>query len=772
MTHTNTFMRALGAILFLGMIAFPIDGLHAQLDVDTLEVSTATISAVQAGALDPFATSNLSVEDIRKQDAAQDVPFLLRLTPSAVVTSDAGHGIGYTALRIRGVDQSRINVTINGVPLNDAESQGVFWVDLPDLGSSMTGLQIQRGVGTSTNGPAAFGATVSVNTLGTLAKPGIRAVLGGGSFGSQRRTLAWNTGMLDGGWSFEGRASRITSDGWLDRATSDLSSLYGRVAKRWETGRLSLTTTLGHERTYQAWAGVPQVVADPESTDEDILNWVQGSGEYDYGADTIRVQDMLERRGQHNYYRYENEVDDYRQDHYQLHFDQTMGDWELGGVVFSTLGAGYYEQFRQGDDLSDYGFSPIVTNVLDSAGMLLGADTVFTTDVVRRRWLDNTLLGSSWTMSTSTDHVDHVYGVSSSTYEGDHFGELIWMSADAGAQPGDEYYRSVGKKRDLSLYGKWSGMQDDLRWHAEAQWRQVFYTTRGRDNDYSDIDVRDNLSFFNPKAGLTYLPSDDRQAFISLAVAHREPSRADYLDSPQDTPLRPERLVDLEAGGTLRGDNWAVGATVYNMSYTDQLVATGLLNDVGNPVRVNVEESYRRGLELEAGVQLTPEVRLDANATLSENKIADFEEIVYDYAEGFDYVNVVNHQNTDIALSPNAVAMGMLTWEAPSNSSMSGVSVSLIGKHVGRQYLDNTEDKGRSLDAFSTLDVVVRGERELPSGQNVVLSLFGNNLLDAMYSATGWTYSYRLGGASSTVTENYVYPQAGRHGFVTLAVEF
>ena len=772
MTHTNTFLRTLGAILFLGTTAFPIDGLQAQLNVDTMAVSTATISAVQADALDPFATSNLSVEDIRRQDAAQDVPFLLRLTPSAVVTSDAGHGIGYTALRIRGVDQSRINVTINGVPLNDAESQGVFWVDLPDLGSSMTGLQIQRGVGTSTNGPAAFGATVSVNTLSTLAKPGIRAVLGGGSFGSQRRTLAWNTGMLDGGWSFEGRASRITSDGWLDRATSDLSSLYGRVAKRWETGRLSLTTTLGHERTYQAWAGVPQIVADPESTDEDILNWVQGSGEYSYGADTVRVQDMLERREQHNYYRYENEVDDYRQDHYQLHLDQTMGDWQLGGVVFSTLGAGYYEQFRQGDDLADYGYSPIVTNVLDSSGILLGSDTVLTTDVVRRRWLDNTLLGSSWTMSTSTDQVDHVYGVSSSTYEGDHFGELIWMSADAGAQPGDEYYRSVGKKRDLSLYGKWSGMQNDLRWHAEAQWRQVFYTTRGRDNDYSDIDIRDNLSFFNPKAGLTYLPSDDRQAFISLAVAHREPSRADYLDSPQSTPLRPERLVDLEAGGTWRGDNWALAATVYNMSYNDQLVATGLLNDVGNPVRVNVEHSYRRGLELEGGVQLTPEVRLDANATLSENKIADFEEIVYDYAEGFDYVNVVNHRNTDIALSPNAVAMGMLTWEAPSNSSVAGVSVSLIGKHVGRQYLDNTEDKGRSLDAFSTLDVMIRGERELPSGPNVVLSLFGNNLLDAVYSATGWTYSYRLGGANSTVTENYVYPQAGRHGFVTLAVEF
>ena len=258
----------------------------------------------------------------------------------------------------------------------------------------MTGLQIQRGVGTSTNGPGAFGATVSVNTLGTLAKPGIRAVLGGGSFGTQRRTLAWNTGMLQDGWSFEGRASRITSDGWLDRATSDLSSLVRPCGQALgDRVDLSLTTTLGHERTYQAWAWRPPlIVADPESTEEDILNWVQGSGEYDYGADTVRVEDLLENRAQHNYYRYENEVDDYRQDHYQLHLDQTMGDWNFGGVVFTTLGAGYYEQFRQGDDLSDYGFNPIVTNVLDTTGSCWG-QTRFPTDLVRRRWLDNTLVG-------------------------------------------------------------------------------------------------------------------------------------------------------------------------------------------------------------------------------------------------------------------------------------------------------------------------------------------------------------------------------------------
>ena len=761
MTQPSVYFPRPTALLALAMF-FMTSVLKAQLDVDTLDVPTATVSAVQAGDQDPFAVTNLEVEDIQKQDAAQDVPFLLRLTPSAVVSSDAGHGIGYTSLRIRGVDQSRINVTINGVPLNDAESQGVFWVDLPDLGSSMTGLQIQRGVGTSTNGPAAFGATVSVNTLGTLAKPGIRAVLGGGSFGTQRRTLAWNTGMLQDGWSFEGRASRIESDGWVDRATSDLSSLYGRIAKRWETGRLSFTTTLGHERTYQAWYGVPQIVADPESTDEDILNWVQGSGEYNYGADTVRVADLLDRRAQHNYYRYENEVDDYRQDHYQIHLDQTLGDWNFGGVFYATLGAGFYEQFRQGDDLSDYGLAPLV----------MGTDTTFATDLVRRRWLDNTLMGTSWTVSRSTEAFSQVYGVSRSFYSGDHFGELIWMDFGTGAEPGDEYYRSLGEKTDLSAFGKWSGQVSDLRWHGELQARQVLYQTSGRDNDYSEIDIQDELTFFNPKAGLTWTPSETLQGFVSAAVAHREPARSDYLDSPQDTPLRPERLLDVEAGAKKRGERWAVGATLYNMQYTDQLVATGQLNDVGNVVRVNVADSYRRGVELEAGVQLTSSLRLDANATFAQNKIAQFEETVYDYDSNFDYVNTIVHENTDIALSPNAVAMGMLTFEAPEDGALAGLSVSLIGKHVGQQFLDNTSNEGRALAAYTTLDAVVRAERTLSTGQALTLSVFGNNLLDAMYSATGWTYSYRYGGPESTVTENYVYPQAGRHGFVTLAVEF
>lgn len=761
MTQSTLFSTGATGMLTLAL-SFLTPAFQAQIDVDTLEVATATVSAVQAGDQDPFAVTNFEAEDIQRQDAAQDVPFLLRLTPSAVVSSDAGHGIGYTSLRIRGVDQSRINVTINGVPLNDAESQGVYWVDLPDLGSSMTGLQIQRGVGTSTNGPAAFGATVSVNTLGTLANPGIRAVLGGGSFGTLRRTLAWNTGMLQDGWSFEGRASRITSDGWVDRATSNLSSLYGRVAKRWNSGRLSFTSMLGHERTFQAWYGVPKIAVDSESTDEDILNWAEGSYEYNYGADTVRINDLLDRRARHNYYRYENEVDNYSQNHYQVHLDQSFGNWSLGGVFYATLGAGYYEQFRRGDELSNYGLSPLV----------LGDDTTLTTDLVRRRWLDNILTGTSWTVSQTSGSISQVYGVSRSFYSGDHFGELIWMDFASGAEPGDEYYRSLGEKTDMSAFGKWSGHISKIRWHAEAQMRQVLYETTGRDNDYSEIDIRDDLTFFNPKGGVTWTPSETLQGFLSFAVAHREPARSDYLDSPQDTPLKPERLLDFEAGTKKRGDGWAFGATLYNMQYTDQLVATGQLNDVGNVVRVNVEDSYRRGVELEAGVQLTPAFRFDANATFSQNKIAEFEETVYDYSDDFEYENRIVHEDTDIALSPNAVAMGMLTFEAPEDGAFAGLSFSLIGKHVGQQFLDNTTNDNRSLDAYTTLDAVVRVERSLATGQNLTLSVFGNNLLDAMYSATGWTYSYRFGGEESTVTENYVYPQAGRHGFVTMAVEF
>lgn len=753
----------------------PTMWLHGQLDLDTLEVPTATVASVQAGKDDPFAVTNLAVEDIQKQDAAQDVPFLLRLTPSAVVTSDAGHGVGYTALRIRGVDQSRINVTINGVPLNDAESQGVFWVDLPDLGSSMTGMQIQRGVGTSTNGPAAFGATVSVNTLGTLAQSGIRAVLGGGSFGTQRRTLAWNTGMLDGGWSFEGRASRIESDGYMDRASSDLSSVYGRLTKRWETGRLSLTSTLGHERTYQAWHGVPQIATDPDATDQEVIAWVMGdsvvapSYEYTMGyeedwtpiVDTVALNDLVARRAQHNFYRYENEVDDYRQDHFQAHLDQAWGNWALGGVFYGTAGAGFYEQFRQGDDLDDYGFAPVV----------LGTDTTFTTDLVRRRWLDNTLIGTSWTASKRKGMFEQVYGVSASSYKGDHFGRVIWVDMSAGVEPNEQYYRSEGKKIDVSGFGKWSGELSSLRWHGEAQLRHVNYETTGRDNDYSEIFIKDTLTFFNPKVGLNWNPSDALRAFMSVAVAHREPARSDYLDSPQDTPLRPERLVDLEAGTKIRHENWAFGATVYNMQYKDQLASTGLLNDVGNPVRLNVEDSYRRGIELEMGFQATPVVRLEGNLTLSRNKVANFQEVIYDGLD-YDKTYVISHENTDLALSPNAVGMGIVVLEAPAESRLGGMSLSLIAKHVGQQFLDNTSDHNRALTAFTTLDAVLRAKRTMESGHDLTLSIFGNNLLDALYSATGWTYTTYFGGVEQQRINNYVYPQAGRHGFVTLAVDF
>ena len=750
------------------VFAFATATAYSQLDVDTLTVATATVSAVQAGEQDPFAVTDLSREDIQKQDAAQDVPFLLRLTPSAVVTSDAGHGVGYTALRIRGVDQSRINVTVNGVPLNDAESQNVYWVDLPDLGSSMTGLQIQRGVGTSTNGPAAFGATVSVNTLGTIAEPGVRAVLGSGAFGTNRRTVSWNTGMLQDGWSLEGRASRITSDGYVDRATSDLSSLYGRLAKRWETGRASLTTTLGHERTYQAWYGVPAIALSDTVDADDLRAWAANSYEYNYvdsssssAYDLARLEDLVANRRTHNYYQYQNEEDDYRQDHHQLHLDQQVGNWDLGAVVYATKGAGFYEQFRQDEDFTDYQLTPFI----------LGTDTVNSTDLVRRRWLDNTLLGTAWTLGRRSEALNQLYGVSASSYVGDHFGRVIWMDVASGASPDHEYYRSVGQKLDLSGFAKWSGDVDDVRWHAEAQVRHVNYETTGRDNDYSAINIQDTLTFFNPKAGLTWTPSDDAQAFLSLAVAHREPARSDYLDSPQDAPLRPERLVDLEAGASLRGSNWAVAATVYNMQYRDQLVATGALNDVGNVVRVNVENSWRRGIELEAGWQASPWIRLDGNATLSDNSVAQFEETVYDYA-GPSYENRIQHSNTDLALSPNAVAMGMLTLEPPKESPFAGVSLSLIAKHVGRQFLDNTSNENRMLDSFATVDAVLRTESVMPKGQTVSVSLFGNNLLDAMYSATGWTYSYWLGGSESEITETYVYPQAGRHGFITLAVEF
>ena len=752
-------MRISILFIFLFSSAF----FQAQIDSINL-IRPAAITAVTSDERAPFTHSDFDAEDLNKRDAAQDLPFLLRLAPSVVVTSDAGNGIGYTGMRIRGTDASRVNVTINGVPLNDAESQGVYWVDLPDLGASVSGLQIQRGVGTSTVGAGAFGASVAVNTLGAIVKPGVRAVLGMGSFNSSRESVSWNTGMIGNGFSFDGRASHVSSDGYIDRASSELNSLYTSVAKRWASGRMSLTTMLGSERTYQAWNGVPQLATDENVTDQEILDWAAGSSEYGYGSDTERVTDLIENRRTHNYYNYENEVDDYAQNHLQLHFDQRVGLADLAMTLYSTSGAGFYEQFRSGDSFQSYGLE---------APMFPDSTSPESTNVIRRRWLDNNLLGSIINLSVPIKEAKLDAGFAYSTYSGDHFGEIIWMQHAFDVMPGTKYYDNVGNKHDMSAYSRISFdlIPRLIKVQGEAQIRSVLYTSNGVDSDLQDFMFDHNMLFFNPKLGLDFKPSENLRAFASVAIANREPARSDYLDHPgwSSTLIKPERLLNIETGFKTYGKKWAAEIGLYHMGYQDQLVATGALNDVGNVVRINVPNSFRQGVELQGGVEISSRLRWDGNLTLSKNKIEEFDEILYDYISMIPAVIPITHLNTDIAFSPSVVAasiIGIKVWSNDKNS----INFEHAAKFVGKQYLDNTSNDERSLPSYLVNDFVVRWSPESERGLSV--SLFANNILNEMYSANGWTYSYLNGGVDAMVTENYVYPQAGRHGFINIEYRF
>lgn len=731
----------------------------------------AAVAAVTSGARAPFAHENLTADEIQSRDAAVDLPWLLRLTPSLVVTSDAGAGVGYTSMRVRGSDQARINVTINGIPLNDAESHQVYWVDLPDLGSSVDGLQIQRGVGTSTNGPGAFGATVAVNTLSFDQEAGGRAVLGAGSFGTLRSSVSWSSGDInDSGLRLEGRLSRILSDGYIDRASSDLSSAQLGIAQSWDGGHLSYTAMLGHERTYQAWYGVPEIGLN--GTPEEITAWASNSYEYGYGSDTARIADLIENGRRHNYYQYEDEVDDYRQDHHQLHLEQLAGNWRLGLTGHWTKGGGYYEQFRPDDGLGLYGIH----------GLVIGGDTISTGDVVRRRWLENDFYGAAFSAEQRWDAGMLTLGGGAFAYVGDHFGEVVWLENAGDLLPGSRYYEGVGRKQDANVFARAVKelANDQIRLQAEGQIRSVTYTATGNDNDLRAIAIDDAMLFFNPKLGLDWMPSAATRVFASVAVANREPSRTDYVDGPAGNDVRPERLTDFEVGLTHRfvdgpgAGPLQVDLVGYHMAYRDQLVLTGALNDVGSPLRTNVDKSFRQGLELITDWGLTRHLHWSTNLTLSANRIENFMETIYDYGLATTEVTI-DHGTTDIAFSPGVVATniftGRLLRERGEKGSWIGTAEWAL-RHVGRQFLDNTSNEARALPAYTVNDLRLRSSFYRPDGHEWSLSLFANNVLDAMYSANGWTYSYRLGGAETEITENYVYPQAGRHFMVSLEWTF
>ncbi len=709
------------------------------------------VTATRANEKTPTTYSTVSREAIQKQNFGQDLPILLNWTPSVVTTSDAGTGVGYTGIRIRGSDPTRVNVTINGIPYNDSESLGTFWVDVPDIASSTQSVQIQRGVGTSTNGAGAFGATVNLQTNRRNDQPYAEIMNSYGSFNTHKHTISFGTGLLNDGWTIDGRISKIASDGFIDRASSDLQSYYFAAGYYGKNTMLKAIVFGGRERTYQSWWGVPQsrLNNDPEAMLATAAN---------EGWNNIQTANLLNSNSRtFNSYLYPNQVDDYRQDHYQLHFSQTLA----AGVTFNsalhlTPGKGYYEEYRYDDALENYGLSPLV----------IGDSTVESTDLVRRRWLDNKFYGATYSLNVEKQKYALVVGGAWTRYVGDHFGEITW--AQVSAAPADyRYYFNQGDKRDFNMYAKLNyDVSDKLNLFVDLQNRWLTYSASGLENKLVNFNVDKAYSFFNPKFGLTYQVKESLQAYASLAIANREPVRDDFVDNPGSTP-KPENLRNLEVGIRNSGTAHSLNVNYYLMDYRDQLVLTGQLNDVGASVRTNVNKSYRMGIEIDGLVKLHRKWQWNANLTLSRNKIASFTEVLYDYGENFDEYNVVTkaYKNTDISFSPNVIAGSSLSWFPFSQGE-----VTLLTKYVGKQYLDNTSNEQRSIASYMTNDMRLSYHWKLQSIRQVVVSLLVNNILDTKYESNGYTWGY-LGG-SVAYRENYYFPQAGRNVMAMLTLKF
>jgi len=690
------------------------------------------ISAVRADNTTPTTYTNLSKEEIQKGNFGQDIPYLMQKTPSTVVTSDAGAGVGYTGIRIRGVDPTRTNVTINGIPLNDAESHGVYWVNMPDFASSTDNIQIQRGVGTSTNGAAAFGSSINIKTDNIQKEAYASLDNSVGSFNTLKNNIKVGTGLIKNQFTFDARVSRIESDGYVDRASSNLNSMYLSGAWIGKKTLIKANVFRGHERTYQAWYGVSQ--------------------------------DQLENDRTFNYYTYDNEVDNYNQDHYQLHLTQTINskmNFNVSGHY--TKGYGYYEQYRNDDDFSTYGLEPVI----------LTNDTINTTDLIRRRWLDNDFYGAVFSLNYSNlKNLKLVWGGAINEYKGKHFGEIIWARSASQSEIRDNYYENDAQKNEMSSYIRGNYKYKKLNTYLDLQIRHIDYSYLGFDESFGEIielqqDI--NFTFFNPKAGLTYTFNDKSNVYGSYSVANREPVRNDFVNSSPQSRPKAENLQNVEIGYRYHSKKLFVNANYYLMHYKDQLILSGEINDVGAYNRINVDQSHRMGVELEFGYMLTKKLSLSGNLTLSSNKIKEFDEYVDNYdnydSEGNMIQDVINHKNTDIAFSPNTIASLGLLYEPIKN-----LELGLMSKHVGKQYLDNTSNENRTLNEYYLTNLTLNYTFKNLGVKELKIGVLVNNVFDYLYENNGYTFSYVSGGESTT--ENFYYPQAGRNFLARITLNF
>jgi len=707
------------------------------------------VRATRANEKSATTYKNVSKTEIEKNNFGQDLPFILQNTPGVVVNSDAGAGVGYTGIRIRGSDNSRINVTVNGIPINDSESQGTFYVNMPDFASSVDNIQIQRGVGTSTNGAGAFGGSLNIQTTASETEPYAEINNTYGSFDTWKNTVKVGTGLINNRFSFDGRLSRISSDGYVDRGASLLKSFFVSGAYHGNKDLLRLNVFSGAEKTYQSWNGIPE---------SRLTNDVAGMNAYieRNSLSPADAENLLNSGRRYNSFTYDNQTDNYWQDHYQLIYARQLSEkFTFNGALHYTKGEGYYEEYRVDNDLSAYGLNPVV----------IGGTTIESTDLIRRRWLDNDFYGATYAFNYQPNQkLNFTLGGAYNEYKGAHFGQVIWAQYASNGSVDRHYYDNDGFKTDFNIYGKANySPTESLSLFADLQYRRVYYTIDGTENKLNTLAIFDKLNFFNPKVGATYFINAESNIYGSFSVANKEPNRDDYADAAAGAFPKREHLKDIELGYRFKNSQFNVGTNLYGMFYKDQLVVTGKINDVGGNFRQNVDKSYRLGIELDGSYIINKAFTLNANAAFSRNKIKNFTEYYDDYDNGGQVVN--QYALTDISYSPNAVIFGELAY-----NPFKGFAIALQSKYVSKQYLDNTQNNDRTINGYWVSNARLGYDFRFSGVKNINLGLLVNNLLDKRYESNGYTYGYQYGG--SRITENFFYPQAGTNFLLSLNVKF
>jgi len=672
------------------------------------------VSAVRVTSKTPVSFSNMDKKEIKYRNLGQDIPVLMNYLPSVVTTSDAGNGVGYTGIRVRGSDATRVNVTINGIPYNDAESQGTFWVNMPDFASSVESLQLQRGVGTSTNGAGAFGASLNLLTDSYANKATGEISSSAGSFNTFKNTVKFSTGLLNDHFEIAGRLSTIKSHGFIDRASSDLKSYFLQGTYVGKTTLIKALVFGGTEKTYQSWNGIDGETLNTNRT-------FNSAGMYTDEAGNVRF--------------YDNETDNYNQDHYQLHWSESISDkWSTNLAFHYTKGKGYYENYKEDEPVEGYGPIQPTKAVDDGNGNLIPV-----TDLIRQKWLDNDFYGTTFSAKYVTEKLNVILGGGWNKYEGDHFGKVIWAQYSDQSTLGDHYYDDYSSKTDGNIFAKANyQFTEKLSFYGDLQYRRVRYKANSAETGLVD----DTFNFFNPKAGLNYAFNEKNTLYFSYARANREPNRTDY----EGGNVKPEKLNDFELGWRFNSEKFQLNSNVYYMGYKDQLILTGRLDDVGNPIRANTEKSYRLGFEFDATIALSEKFTLRPNFTISSNKNVDLA------------VDGEYYGTTKIAYSPEVIAGNVIVYKP-----IERLYLSLLQKYVGEQYMNNIELPAAKLADYFVNDFNASYEiKPKTIFQSITITVLVNNIFDKKYVSNGYMWD----------VYPYYYPQAGTNFLVGLNLKF